>query len=128
MPVNPLNLRPRQLGIICVSLAGIAVNAAIAVFAALLFRVTGGNLGTLWGGILIMFVYINLLLAIFNLLPIPPLDGSRIFLMWLPYNVAIAMVRWSLVFIVFIFLALPWLPVWPILGFCLRILIGITIV
>jgi Zn-dependent protease len=65
--------------------AGPAMNVLLAVGAAVLFRL---NLSTLRlpvaADVLVSLTYINLVLVVFNLIPIPPLDGSRILFMLLP--------------------------------------------
>ncbi len=79
VPVNPYNFRDQKYGSFKVALAGPAVNLIIAVFFGLILRFTPHYF---LGPIADMFeyiVYINILLAVFNLIPIPPLDGSHIF-------------------------------------------------
>lgn len=86
--INPYAMRlapnPRA-GLIVAAAAGPAMNVLLAVIAALLFRL---NLSTLqWpivASVMSTLVYINVLLVVFNLIPIPPLDGSRILYMLLP--------------------------------------------
>lgn len=87
VPVNPLNFRDIKLGEIVVSLAGVLSNFTIAVLAAILFHLLGST-DDLLSNILLYAVNINLLLGIFNLLPIPPLDGSKIVMSLLPLNFA----------------------------------------
>jgi Zn-dependent protease len=75
VPYNPLNLRDRKYGDLKVGIAGPLANLLIALILGLILRfvLTGGlNLA------LAMIVYINISLALFNLIPIPPLDGSKI--------------------------------------------------
>jgi Zn-dependent protease len=83
VPVNVRNLRKYPRDWILVSLAGIATNFAIAAsFAGLLHLfsfVAPSLLGGLVGTVLMQTVITNLILVVFNLLPIPPLDGSRAF-------------------------------------------------
>jgi Zn-dependent protease len=93
VPVNPANYRDYVGGDIRVSLAGIVSNLGLALLATLLMAVVGKvgslNLGpaplvdwmysALWYGL-----YINLILAFFNLIPIPPLDGSHVLAHLLP--------------------------------------------
>lgn len=70
VPVNFSNLKNRKRDMILVAFAGPLANIVFAECLLLLFRATGS-------GLFLMGVYFNLGLAVFNLLPIPPLDGSR---------------------------------------------------
>lgn len=93
VPVNPRNYRNYKRGDIIVSLAGVATNLAIAV-ASVPLIVAFGALGRAvpvlerpLGVLQVMFDYgilLNLSLVAFNLLPIPPLDGSHVFKYLLP--------------------------------------------
>ncbi|MGI9078439.1 MAG: site-2 protease family protein, partial [Gemmatimonadaceae bacterium] len=93
VPVNPRNYRNYRRGDIIVSLAGVAVNLLIA-FACTLFIAVLGMLGdwvpsaartlAILQEMMISGVIINLGLIGFNLLPIPPLDGSHVFKYLLP--------------------------------------------
>jgi Zn-dependent protease len=78
VPVNFNNLRDRRKGLIFVSSAGVIANIILAFLALFLYRllspVPSGILSTL----LYFFAQINIILASFNLIPIPPLDGSKI--------------------------------------------------
>lgn len=88
VPVNPLHFRNIRQGEFVVSIAGIAANLAIASLAASLFHLTGSLFYPLWSNILSFTVAINVTLAVFNLLPIPPLDGSKILSALLPDELA----------------------------------------
>lgn len=83
VPMNPYNFRDRNRGIILVSLAGPGGNLAIAVVAAVLFRFLGAAEPSL-ALLLMWMVYINVFLAFFNLIPVPPLDGSKVLAGLLP--------------------------------------------
>ena len=79
VPVNPRRLRnPRDHGLL-VSLVGPAVNIALALFAAVVLRTMHVDLPL---SPMVLFLYslgvVNVILAVFNLLPIPPLDGSAV--------------------------------------------------
>ncbi len=87
VPIDPFNLREGRKDVAIVSLAGPLTNVLIAIFAAAIFRLLSLNPSTVSFyllPILAVIVQINLLLAIFNLLPIPPLDGSKVFSLLLP--------------------------------------------
>ena len=88
VPVNPSNYRRPVLGDICVSAAGIAVNFLIAVIMILLLNVVhlfSGNLsGSVIAAVFLRIALLNIVLAMFNLIPIPPLDGSHLFKYLLP--------------------------------------------
>lgn len=79
-PVNPMNLRDRRNGEVWVALAGPASNLLMAALAAVVLRAVGSSSAVPLEAkeILLLFVYFNVALAVFNLIPIPPLDGSAI--------------------------------------------------
>lgn len=85
VPINPFRFRDLRMGTFFVSLAGIAMNIFLALVFALFYRLmTGGYLDFMGEAILVPLglfsayaVLINLVLAFFNAIPIPPLDGSR---------------------------------------------------
>ena len=80
-PVNPSMLRDRRNGEVLVALAGPASNLIMASVGAVVFRVldtTGVTVPPLVYELLLSFVVYNVGLAVFNMLPIPPLDGSNL--------------------------------------------------
>ena len=98
VPVNPRNYRNFKRGDIIVSLAGVATNLLIALVAVVVF-VLVGVLGRALTGLettfaimqamMVRAVEINLLLLAFNLIPIPPLDGSHVMKYILPLRLAV---------------------------------------
>lgn len=89
VPVDPFNLKDGRKDIALVSLAGPATNLLIAAIAALLIKLLEqfiglGDFQVFLYYFLLISVKLNILLAIFNLIPIPPLDGSKIFALILP--------------------------------------------
>jgi Zn-dependent protease len=100
VPVNPRNYRHYRRGDIIVSLAGVTANVAIAVLSVPLIVAVGWlgqrvpalvrPLGVLQQ-MLVVGILVNCMLAAFNLMPIPPLDGSHVFKYLLPP-------RWSLAY------------------------------
>lgn len=89
VPINPLNFKNIKQGELWVSLAGVLANFTLAIFASLLFHLSRSFAPDPIPNILSFTVTINLILGVFNLLPLPPLDGSRILLSQLPISLAI---------------------------------------
>jgi Zn-dependent protease len=87
VPINPFALRDRKYGEAKVAMAGPLANISVALIFTLILRLVPSG-ASLFSQNLIMIlqyiVWINLLLAFFNLTPIPPLDGSHILYAFLP--------------------------------------------
>ena len=95
VPINPYRLSNPVKDMAKVGLAGPGANFAMAVLSALiiwLFKITGLDPYTEINALIIKLLYINvqinLVLGVFNLIPIPPLDGSRIVSAFLPTQIA----------------------------------------
>jgi len=86
VPVNPLNYRNYRWGEFAVSAAGPVSNLVLAAVFSLLLRLGLGNVGLM--KLAYFGVSINIFLALFNLIPIPPLDGSHILAILLPRDLA----------------------------------------
>ena len=94
VPINPDNFRNRRAGIVATSLAGPASNVVMALIAALALALPRAFwLRPLFGsadairilqGLVQEFYWVNIMLASFNLLPIPPLDGSKALFSFMP--------------------------------------------
>ncbi len=91
VPVNPRWFRNPQVGMAIVGFAGPATNIIIAVLASIVLRLIP-PVNPVDPGFLVHVLYyavlINVVLATFNMLPIPPLDGSRVIIPFVPRNVA----------------------------------------
>jgi Zn-dependent protease len=104
VPVDPRNYQHLRRGDILVSLAGVAANLVVAIACVGFIALTGvlGNavptLNVTLGILQVMFVYgilLNAILVAFNLLPIPPLDGSHVLKYLLPRRLAVQYVRFG---------------------------------
>ncbi len=120
VPVDPFNLREGRRDMALVALAGPMTNILLAIIAALLIQTL--SLSSIFDAqnsiiyvLLSTVARINLLLAIFNLVPIPPLDGSKVFALLLPERQANAYLSLGSVGMLIIFFLL----LFPIGGFSL---------
>ncbi len=119
VPYNPYNLKNQKWGPALVAAAGPVSNFIIALFFGLSLRFIGAISGEAALAVSLI-IYINILLGIFNLVPIPPLDGSRILSAVLPYRYERHFVAWErygmFLVIIFIFFLFPLIiPIIPII-------------
>jgi len=90
VPINPWAFKNQREGMLLTGIAGPVTNIVLAALAGLLFRVAGPWLTSLaiaglsLADVVLFFSRANLVLAFFNLVPIPPLDGSRVVQYFLP--------------------------------------------
>lgn len=93
VPINPTYYKNRKLGIVMVSLAGPLSNLILAFISLLILKIFGNMMQA---NVLLYYlatfledlVWLNIILAVFNLIPIPPLDGSKILMCALPTKMA----------------------------------------
>jgi Zn-dependent protease len=135
VPYNPANLRKGRLGNIIVSVAGIAANLMIAVLFSLLIRfapmfgIPPFDVSALhpFYKISTIIVMMNLVLALFNLIPIPPLDGSKILFSILPSRfryIENFLEKWGIILLV-LFIVFVWNIVAPIVYIAFSFLTGL---
>lgn len=83
VPIDPRNFKNRKIGILLVSLAGPISNFVIALLVALLLKFNIVKNSLIYE-LLVIALWYNIMLGVFNLLPFPPLDGSKIMASLLP--------------------------------------------
>jgi Zn-dependent protease len=93
VPVNFSQLRDRRMGMILVSSAGIITNMLLAFCALFLYQLLSPSPSGLTAQLLYYFARINIILAAFNLIPLPPLDGSKILMGFAPPSVQKSLFR-----------------------------------
>jgi Zn-dependent protease len=108
VPFNPARLRNQRFGSLIVGMAGPLMNLILAFVAAIGFRLLSVDLST--ADFVVRFLsqllFLNMLLAIFNLIPIPPLDGSRILSAVLPpsrQRIVYFLDRWGFLILLVLF-------------------------
>ncbi|MGI6604378.1 MAG: site-2 protease family protein [Firmicutes bacterium] len=110
VPVNPMYLRPRRAGMIIVSLAGVTANAVTAFVLLVLVKLQVIPPNEWFVNIVELTMWYNIFLAVFNLLPIPPLDGSKVLAELLPRRLAFSLLQYEaygpIVLVIFLYLGL----------------------
>lgn len=152
VPYNPYNLKDQKWGPVLVALAGPGSNILIAVVFAIIARmidipvalkldiianfnewsnisaVIAGSAGSIFFELCVIIIFWNVLLAFFNLIPIPPLDGSKLFFAILPIKIETMaiMEQFGFIFLLFFIIFFSG-PLGIFLNFMLKLFLGITI-
>lgn len=125
VPFNPYNLRDQQYGPAKVALAGPMANFATALFFGMILRFAPMP-NEIFATMLYVIVFVNVLLAVFNLMPIPPLDGSKVILPFLPHKVQVIMMQMEQYGLLLVFALIFFL--FPIIGvvieFFMKLIVG----
>ncbi len=129
VPYNPNNLTNRKWGTIAVACAGVLANLFIAIFFGLILRLAVNSfvVSSNFVSIVSSIVLLNLGLALFNLVPVPPLDGSKILFSLLPasfYRVISFMEQYSLILIL-VFVLFFSDVLYPLLSYFFSLLTGL---
>lgn len=120
VPVNPANFKHKNLDMMLVAVAGPFSNLIAAFLGILALHMCGGLEKTDWTyfmyqypdgssmgylyWMLYQFASVNLMLCLFNMLPVPPLDGSRVLIYFLPPKAAVWFMKYSRIFYGIVFL------------------------
>lgn len=128
VPYNPNNLRDRKYGDAKVAAAGPLANLLVATLFAVLFRFLDHS--TIFSYLISQIIFINLILMIFNLIPIPPLDGSKILACFLPTKWRLKILYMDgrtsiIVLLLFVFFGFKFL--YPIIFGLFRLLTGVML-
>ncbi len=131
VPYNPENLRNQKTAVLWVASAGILANLSIAIFFGIVIRVSlaTGILGSSFIELASIVVLLNIVLALFNLVPIPPLDGSKILFTPLGYRgrkLEAFISRYSL-FVLLFFILFLWQYIAPVIYIVFRLITGISL-
>lgn len=127
VPYNPYNLHNRRIAEPLVALAGPLSNIVIALAFGLLIRTVSLDSAMLF--IAASIVQINIVLAVFNMMPIPPLDGSKVLFSLFPkhyYAWQETMERWGMLFVI-IFIFFLWGALTPVISYLFTLITGIGI-
>ncbi len=122
-PINPLNFNNPRRDSAIVAFAGPASNFVLAIAFSIIYRIIAND-------IILIIVSINLLLGLFNLIPVPPLDGYKVLLGFLPKNLAVRLAEIEsygpivLIIFLFIFIQIFFPIIRAILNILLTLLTG----
>ncbi len=134
VPYNPYNLRNQRWGEAFVGVAGVATNLLIAVLFAIIARVAVMQGMGEFASLAAIVVLVNLSLGLFNLIPIPPLDGYTVLRGIVPYKMSMVMARledrmraggiFVLILVLFILMQFFSAPFFAFVRFCYHLLVG----
>ena len=126
VPFNPNNLSDKKYGSAKVALAGPMGKFITALFFGMIMRFAP-IASTELMSFLSIIVFINLLLMVFNLVPIPPMVGSKVIMPFLPYNLQLAYARLERygMFLVVLFIMFGFSLIIPVIYFLFELIVGV---
>ena len=128
VPYNPYNLRNKRWGEALVAAAGPATNIIIAIVFGLIIR---SGMVTSVSALYLMayIIFINVVLALFNLMPIPPLDGSKILYALIPakYGHIRGFFETHSFITLIIFIIFLWQYITPLIFFFFQLIVGLPL-
>jgi Zn-dependent protease len=129
VPYNPNNFRNEKVGTIAVAAAGVLANFLIAIIFGLIIRFAGVSASPAFYTITSSIVLVNLALGIFNLMPIPPLDGSKILFSLLPRSMShiVDFIEQYAIVLLVIFIIFLSNSLLPVLSFLFTLLTGLPL-
>lgn len=128
VPYNPYNLRNKRWGEALVALAGPASNLIIAFIFGMIIRFFVSSMSSNFLQITSVIVFINIILALFNLTPIPPLDGSKLLFSILPFDSKAQAILEQYGFaLVLFFIFFLWEYISPLAGVIFSLITGINL-
>ena len=128
VPYNPYNLRPGRWSEAAVAVAGPTSNILLALIFGILLRISVSS-DPAFIQITSLIVFINILLAIFNLMPIPPLDGSKLLFAIFPdklFQIRGFFEKYGLMLVLF-FIFFLWQFIFPVIAVLFRLITGVAI-
>ncbi|KPK13886.1 MAG: peptidase M50 [Anaerolineae bacterium SG8_19] len=132
VPVNFSNLRHPKRDMLWVAAAGPVSNFVMALFWALMVKIGIATSGSYFSLPLAMMgaagVFVNVIIMVLNLMPLPPLDGGRILVSLLPHRLAYGVARIEpygfLILILLLFTGVLGYVLWPVIGLIMALVAG----
>lgn len=126
---NPYNVKNKRWGELMIAIAGPGSNIIIALIFGVIIRIFGASLPESFIQISFYVIAINIVLAVFNLIPIPPLDGSKVLFSLLPQKfvaIRVSLERYSIFFFLILVFFL-WRFVEPVIPWIFKAITGVSL-
>lgn len=131
VPINSYKFRNRHLGMFLVSIAGVVMNLLIGLFFSIIY-VKFSTSNQILSEIFSLFIVYNVYFAVFNLIPVPPLDGSKVVTAFFPGKFLDFMAKYEkytyIILLLLIFSGVLSKVLTPITSFIINFFIGLAMV